>query len=143
MDTKKAIVISVGGMLLALVAVVVVWIQLQALWYGAETQPTTAATAVPTATSTTVSATTSAAAGESDVAAPVAASGIPVADLPISDAQRSTIESFGFDVDTMVLSQGVIDCARATLGESRYQQILAGDTPGPLETAKLLPCLNR
>lgn len=68
---------------------------------------------------------------------------IPVADLPLTTEQRQLAESLGLDVNQMTLSPELISCAREKLGESRYQAILTGDTPGVLETARLLPCLGR
>ena len=144
MNIKKALTLCVLAMVGALGVVVLVWIQLQTLWFMPAAATTmesgTTTPSVRTAASNTQPMSE---ASTQQPAPPTEPDGLPVSELPLSDSQRQFVERLGFDVDTMVLRQAVIDCARATLGESRYQQILAGDTPNTIETARLLPCLGR
>ncbi|MCA9362379.1 hypothetical protein KC906_03305 [Candidatus Kaiserbacteria bacterium] len=68
--------------------------------------------------------------------------GVPLRDLPLRDTQRSTLETFGIDVETLVITPAMQSCAVEKLGDARMAEILAGAAPGILETAALLPCLS-
>jgi hypothetical protein len=137
---KKFIIGGLVGMLVAFFCVVVVWWYLQRSLFVAPSDtvvpvvPVDAGTTTPPATETPTSAAS---------VAPATAEGVPVRDLPLTAEQRQAAEALGFDVEQMVLSPALITCARETLGESRYQAILAGDTPTFIETARLLPCVGR
>lgn len=67
---------------------------------------------------------------------------IPLKDLPISEQQLQTIESFGIDVDTFVITSAMITCAEEQLGAARVQEITAGASVDFIETIKLAPCLR-
>lgn len=69
--------------------------------------------------------------------------GVAVASLSLSDEQKETIASLGFDPDTLVISEAMITCAREKLGESRYQALLAGAEPNIIELLKIAPCVTQ
>ncbi|MAZ30407.1 hypothetical protein CL655_03975 [bacterium] len=144
---KKFIIGGLIGMLVALVMVVVVWLFLQDFFLVKQSAPVLeppATTSTETSAPSSSPAPTSAAADTATPAVePDTTPGVPAADLPLSEGQRALAESLGLDVDQIVISEELVTCAREKLGESRYQQILAGDTPNFLETAKLLPCLGQ
>ena len=138
---KKAFFISGFAMVVALVAVVLVWLQLQSFWQNQQAVSLSADLSdniEPTASATGELSSTSVAAETQAIN-----EGTPLRDLSLTKEQQALVESFGFDVDTMIVNQTVIDCARETLGESRYQQILAGDILGVLEAARIVPCLGQ
>jgi hypothetical protein len=141
---KKFLIGSLFGMVIALVSVVVVWWYLQQSMVQTDEQREDEPAALntsdmnasePVEEGEAVSAEASAVTAETQP--------VPVNELPLTPEQRQLAESFGLDVTQMTLSPELITCARETLGESRYQAILAGDTPGVLETARLVPCLGR
>lgn len=66
---------------------------------------------------------------------------IPLRTLPLSDSQRSLIETAGIDVDTYVITPDSIECAKSKLGTARFNEIVAGSQPGVIEASKLLSCI--
>lgn len=66
---------------------------------------------------------------------------IPLRDLPMSDSQKSIIETMGVDVDTYVITPEAIDCVREKLGADRVDEIVNGAAPSVWESAKIVPCL--
>ena len=84
------------------------------------------------------------ASAETSVAASasVPAEGIPLRDIPLTDTQKSTLETVGVDVETFVITPAMQVCVAEKLGTVRMEEITAGDTPTFLETTKLLPCLG-
>jgi len=136
---KKFILGGLIGMLGALMCVVIVWWYLQRSLYAPAVDELSSPSVTSSTTAEIVTSTTTA---PTQAATPTT-SGVPVRDLPLTTEQRQAAEALGFDVEQMVLSPALITCARETLGESRYQAVLAGDTPTLLETARLLPCVGR
>lgn len=135
---KFFLVISFCLLLVALgVVVVVFWLVNMQLDVNAVTHPQ--------ATDLSVSiATTSAevAAVESGLEMIVPAEGLPLRDLPISATQERVISSVGIDIETFTFTPSMLACGVEKLGAARVAEIVAGDTPSIVETARLVPCLG-
>jgi len=132
-------------MVLAFISVVLVWLQLQALWFAPQSNSNnTSRDVLDTTAPDRVTSGETEMPATSTIGPHVALpdEGLSVADVPLTTEQRRVIEKLGFNIDTMVLNEAVVDCARQTLGETRYQAVLAGDVPNVLETARLIPCLR-
>lgn len=146
---KRFLLGSLVGMLCTIGCVVLVWWYVQRSLFipeiesGVATTTATPATAPSASETTTVAPEAAPATTTATTTPPAASGGVPVRELPLTTEQAELAASLGLDVEQMVISQALIECARETLGESRYQAILAGDTPGVLETARLVPCLGR
>ncbi|MBP6881450.1 MAG: hypothetical protein KBC35_02385 [Candidatus Pacebacteria bacterium] len=67
---------------------------------------------------------------------------IPLRDLPINDSQQKVLETVGVEIDTFVITPAMQVCAAEKLGADRMANIVSGDTPTALETARLVPCLG-
>jgi hypothetical protein len=65
---------------------------------------------------------------------------IPLNTLPLSDTQKSTLETFGVDVETFVITSEMIDCGREALGSTRIDEIIAGAAPSVAESLELVKC---
>lgn len=61
----------------------------------------------------------------------------------LTDTQRGILESFGYTSDSVTVSQATIECAKEAVGATRFEAILNGSAPAPLEAMKLLPCVKR
>jgi hypothetical protein len=61
----------------------------------------------------------------------------------LSSTQQKTLETLGYERDTLTVTPGMITCAKDAVGVERYGQILSGSAPSPLESLKLLPCFNK
>ncbi len=80
--------------------------------------------------------------GEESVESVVVPAGVPLRDLPLEDGHKSALEKVGVDVDTFVITPAMQVCAADKLGAERMDEIIAGATPGAIETTKLLPCIQ-
>lgn len=92
-------------------------------------------TATPSPEATTVEASPA-------VTPPLPPAGIPLRDLPLSEAQLSTLSTFGIDVETFVLSPAMIACAEQNLGSDRLAAIKAGTAPSFTEALSLVGCIT-
>jgi uncharacterized iron-regulated membrane protein len=63
---------------------------------------------------------------------------IEVEELP--EAQQKTLNAFGFEGETITISDTQMQCAEAAVGKERLAEIVSGATPGPIEAAKLFGC---
>lgn len=151
---RRFILAGVVGMVLVLGVVVVVWWYLQQELFVPQPSSLEIGSSPLSPESNLVSSSTApvpvaATATSTDDAPPTSMSsdtlegGVAVRDLPLTPEQQQVAESLGFDTTQMVLSPTLVACARDTLGESRYQAIIAGDTPTFFETARLLPCVSQ
>lgn len=61
----------------------------------------------------------------------------------LTDSQKKALEAFGINVDSIVITEEMIVCAKAGLGEDRFALILDGSAPGPLEAVKLYGCFKQ
>lgn len=122
-----------------------------AFWYvqSALTVPVAERTSAPVASSSALAATTSSATGAlpptttaTGSAAKTDHSPVPVSEIELTDEQRALAESLGIDTETFVIRPAMITCARERLGPERFEAIASGAQPGPLETARLVPCLS-
>lgn len=68
--------------------------------------------------------------------------GIPLSSLPLSDGQKSTLETMGVDVETFVITPAMQLCAEEKLGAARMEEIINGAEPGFLEATKLISCTS-
>ncbi len=66
---------------------------------------------------------------------------IHTADL--TESQQKTLQAFGLEGDSFLITEDMITCAKDAVGEERYEEILNGAAPSPLESMKLLPCMNK
>jgi hypothetical protein len=144
---KRFILLGCIGMVLALACVVVVWAYLQGFFWRQQSVETTPPTVIQStdepAAPTQPTATESSVGADALEAAPSEPGGLPATALSLTDEQAEAVADLGLDVEQIVISEALIGCVRERLGESRYQAVLAGDTPTLVETGKLLPCLGR
>jgi len=63
----------------------------------------------------------------------------------LSAEQEKKLEELGVDVEALPkeITPGMSACFIEKLGEERTNEIVAGDTPGPLEIIKTRECLNK
>lgn len=94
---------------------------------------------VPALEATTTSEVVSGTAATTPV--PVTVDPIPLRNLPLTDGQKQTAETFGVDVETFVITPDMQVCAEEKLGSERFADIVSGDTPSVVESMKLLGCL--
>lgn len=67
---------------------------------------------------------------------------IPLRDIPLGETQKSILDKVGVDIDTFVITPAMQACASEKLGEGRMAEIIAGDAPTVVETARLSLCLG-
>jgi len=72
---------------------------------------------------------------------PVLAEPIPLSQLPLTETQKDLLRSAGIDPATFIITPAMVTCAQSRLGEQRFAEIIAGNTPGPTEVFSLLRCL--
>lgn len=65
---------------------------------------------------------------------------IKKASLP--EGQQKVLDTIGFEGETIVITEAMVLCAKAALGEERYAEVIAGATPGAFEGFALLQCVN-
>lgn len=58
----------------------------------------------------------------------------------LSENQQKILETVGIEGETLRITPEMIKCAEDSVGEDRVNEIIAGDSPGPIETVKLLNC---
>ena len=66
---------------------------------------------------------------------------IPIAPLPMTDAQKSAVEDFGIDPNSLVITPAMETCFVEKIGQERVDAIKGGATPGALELLKSSSCL--
>lgn len=92
-----------------------------------------------TATSTVQTGTTSARSDNTENTS-VETESVAANALPLTEGQRSAAEAVGIDVDALVLTPAMIECARSKLSSERIEALIGGETPTFTETITLLPC---
>lgn len=133
MKSVKVYLIIVSLLLLiALGFAVYVWITLQDLRSQSEPVPTETATERETASQAASSENTQ------GVTEPVT-----IREEQLSPAQKQLLESFGIDTSEITITPEMIACAEAEVGTERFDEILDGATPGPLESLTLLGCFRK
>jgi len=60
----------------------------------------------------------------------------------LTEDQKETAETFGLDTENLTITPEMVVCMEGKLGSERLGEILAGATPGPLESLSLLSCLR-
>ena len=68
---------------------------------------------------------------------------IPLKDVPLSEKQTQTLDTFGVDVETFVITSAMISCAEAKIGSKRVAEIASGSATTFSETLTLAPCLHQ
>ncbi len=76
---------------------------------------------------------------ESDV---TAAEPINITAESLSDNQRAILKSFGYGTAGFTITEAVIVCAQAEVGDERFREIVDGAAPSPMEALSLLPCMK-
>lgn len=144
---KKNLFIAILLLLVALLATVTVWLLLQKEYStqyndgnrNDEAKVETQETITVETDSVTKEPQTESASSNTNV---TLVEPIPLRNLPLSDTQRSLIETAGIDVETFVISPEMVTCAENTLGSERFSAIVAGDSPSFLEGTRLLGCIR-
>lgn len=60
----------------------------------------------------------------------------------LSETQQNMLKTLGYSDATITITPEMISCAEEKVGATRLKEIMEGSAPGPLESAKLLPCFN-
>jgi hypothetical protein len=137
MKALKIYLMIMGGLLtIALLAGVVVWYLYQDL-PGAN--PSTLVGELPTSESAP-SPEPVGVSGEGS--APDAVPVYTITPESLTDSQRAVLETFGLGDSSFKVTEGMILCAKNAVGEVRFEEILNGSAPGPLESMSLLPCMK-
>lgn len=63
-------------------------------------------------------------------------------EVELTESQKNLAKAFGYDSDTLNITQSMIVCAEGKLGAERVAEISAGVNPSFLEAASLVGCLN-
>ncbi len=66
---------------------------------------------------------------------------IPLKNVPLSSTQASTLEMFGVDPETFVITPAMQECAITLLGQERIRTLQKGDSPSLGELYALRDCL--
>lgn len=66
---------------------------------------------------------------------------IDMADIP--ESQQKILETFGFEGETFTVTPAMISCSEDAVGKTRFNEIVSGAAPSPLESLKLLPCFKK
>lgn len=125
---KKFLLITAILLIIALLAAIAIFCYLSFSLKSSQVRPVTPADEQASATADVI-----------DETAPT--EGIPLRDMPLSDGQRSVVETLGVDVETFTITPEMQACAEEALGPARMQEIIAGDAPSFIETTKLVGCL--
>lgn len=67
---------------------------------------------------------------------------IVVEKADLTPAQVRTLETLGFEMESIVVTKEMILCMETAVGEERMAEIIDGAAPGPLESIKLLGCVK-
>lgn len=104
----------------------------------------------PSASSNGVTSVTSSSAGEStsadsDVTTPQPSEisePTTIDSSQMTDGQKALLRTMGLDPESITITPEMVACAEAEIGADRVAAIQNGDTPGPIEGAKMLACYN-
>jgi hypothetical protein len=128
------IAVSAGLLFGALIAVALVWILIMVVLGGFKTAGDTNPVENNVPAEEKVLETTP----SSEVDAKAPAVSIEVNELP--EGQQKALSTFGFEGETITISDSQMQCAETAVGKERLVEIIAGDAPGPVEAAKLYGC---
>ncbi len=161
MKVPKFLFIGGGILVLAILSAIVVFFYVQSLTAPVPVPipvpaplPVPAPTAAPTESVTAVeSVSDTSVAGDEpvipdpdpdpDLVTPSQPSGdIPLRSLSLTPEQSSTLETFGIDVETFVITADMLTCAETAVGVDRMAAFKAGASPGFLESLSLFSCLR-
>jgi hypothetical protein len=130
MSLKKFLFLSLAMVALSVITSITVWYLLQNYFSG-DNNLTTSEINVPISST-----------GATHDAAVVEDGGIPLMDLHFSDTQKKSIEAFGIDIDTFVITEAMITCAKGKLGSERFDALIAGATLSFGESLSLSTCIT-
>ena len=60
----------------------------------------------------------------------------------LTETQQKMLETMGYTQESFTITPAMITCAENAVGKTRLGEIMNGAAPGPLESAKLLPCFK-
>jgi hypothetical protein len=60
----------------------------------------------------------------------------------LNASQKIALKAIGIEGETFILTEAMAGCAYDTLGSSRVEAIVAGDTPSVSEMVRLAPCMK-
>lgn len=66
---------------------------------------------------------------------------IDISTLP--ESQQKAIRTFGFEGSNVVVTNDMVLCAEDAVGKDRFDEIIGGIAPTPLESLQLLPCFKK
>ncbi len=138
---KKFLLLSVLFLASALVAAVLIfwWLNNTTVLPGVSKQVKSFIDSAPTPSDVSSEVTTTIKSETFDIPP----GGIKLSTLALGDNQKKALETAGINIDTFVVTESMIACSVAKLGDTRATEIFAGATPSLLEIGKLLPCLSR
>ena len=61
----------------------------------------------------------------------------------LSEGQQQALNTFHIEGEAFVITPQMISCAEDSLGTERFNEILGGAKPGPIESVKLLTCFKK
>lgn len=61
----------------------------------------------------------------------------------LSESQQTAIRTLGFEGENFNVTTGMVVCAEDAIGKERFDAIIDGAAPTPLESLKLLPCFKK
>jgi hypothetical protein len=134
-DTARFIAVSAGLLIGALLAVAIVWVALMVAFGTRSSEREDVAT-------------------DNEVTEPINDSEpAPISNEPtpaiiidvetLPEVQQKALTTFGFQGQTITISDSQLTCAKDAVGEERLAEIVAGDALGPLEMSKLYGCKDQ
>jgi cytoskeletal protein RodZ len=150
---KKNILVSVGLVAVALGITLVVWLWLQGVYKSTEkipTSPTEVMEAIMKTNDTAVDKTTTQpktdttdnvakdTTSEAETFTPT-----PLSDFSLTPEQKAAAEAAGIDVDSVMITVDMIECARTKISPQRVEEILGGNSPTFMETLSLVGCVKQ
>lgn len=142
---KIYLIVVCALFLLALAAVVYVWLSIQNLSTDVEEAVTGNGMEETVQVPESETEITPAVANEEEVVAPIEKEpeAIIIKTETLPEAQQETLDTFGLDAEAYTITPEMVACANKKIGEERVAEIVAGSSPSPIEALSLLPCVNQ
>lgn len=137
MKSIRIYLVIIGLLLLvAIASSLYVWAKLQKLQTG--TLPSTQSSVnVESGDSSTPTPKSPTSVSNTEVTEPIV-----VNPATLTDGQKKSLDLVGFDTEQdIIITPAMIDCGEKKLGKARLAEIVAGDTPSLIESAKLAGCI--
>jgi hypothetical protein len=140
MKSLKIYFIIVGVLvLIALVAVVYVWVKVQSLQSMAENVEFIGGDNSTLDEPASSQGDESRRASDSQTSQP-APEPIAIQKADLTSGQQKVLDTVGIGAPSFTITSSMISCAESEFGAARVEEIKNGATPGPLEALKLLGC---